>query len=162
MHKCRSHEERRYFKKKKVRKLFPPWYYYYYYYYNSLKIFHSDCWFFFTGVWVIANLFKPPRTLLSILVVLNNTVVWMVSTRPFISKSSILWWLYQDTNQNWYKRHFHVPQFFHFPSNVWNIQYSFPFLMIFLCSQPEQQRPQFCKFSSFFVDYYKVWSSGQD
>ena len=33
---------------------------------------------------------RVTRTLLSILVVLNNVVVWMVSTRPFISKSSSL------------------------------------------------------------------------
>ena len=40
------------------------------------------------------------KTLLSILADLNNAVVWMVSTRPVISKFSILviilWWLYHE------------------------------------------------------------------
>ena len=43
-------------------------------------------------IFFIKNLFiiftNPSRTLLSILADLNNPVVWMVSTRPFISKSS--------------------------------------------------------------------------
>ena len=42
----------------------------------------------FRGVWVTASLFKSPRTLLSILADLNNAIVWMVFTRPIISKSS--------------------------------------------------------------------------
>ena len=60
------------------------------------------------------------RILLSILADLNNAVVWMVPTRPLISES-----LYQsfgdctkNTNYNRYNRHFHVPQFFQFPSKV--------------------------------------------
>ena len=39
---------------------------------------------------------------------------------------------------------------------------SFCFLSIFLCGQSGQQNPQFCKFSFFVVDYYKVCSSGRD
>ena len=42
----------------------------------------------FTGVWVTASLLKSQRTLLSILAVLINTVLWVVSTRPPTSKSS--------------------------------------------------------------------------
>ena len=40
--------------------------------------------------WSLSNSWSPQvsRTLLSILVVLNNVVVWMVSTHPFIFKSS--------------------------------------------------------------------------
>ena len=38
---------------------------------------------------------------------------------------------------------------------------SFDFLSTLLCGQPGQQSPQFCKFA-FFVDYYKIWSSGRD
>ena len=97
--------------------------------FNSFESFHTSAsWWFLTGVWVIAILFKSPglflvfwlislffthlslshqrqpvvfhwslsdskspqlsRTLLSILAVLNNAVVWMVSTRPPTSKSS--------------------------------------------------------------------------
>ena len=36
----------------------------------------------------------------------------------------------------------------------------FNFLSILLYGHPEQQNPQFCKFS-FLADYYKVWSSGR-
>ncbi len=41
------------------------------------------------------------RTILRILAVLRNAVIWIVSTNP-----------------NWYNRHFHVPQFFQFSSKV--------------------------------------------
>ena len=55
----------------------------------SLGVFHiSISRWSFTEVWVTASLLKSPRTLLSILADLNNVVVWIVSTRPFISKSS--------------------------------------------------------------------------
>ena len=61
-------------------------------YYSLIRAFHiSVSRWFFTGVWMTASLLKSPqvsRTLLSILTVLNNAVVWMVSTRPSTSKSS--------------------------------------------------------------------------
>ena len=105
------------------------------------------------------------RNLLSILAVLNNVVVWMVSTRPPTSKSSrnfnnslvtvtkalitigiIVTFMFHS---------FSVPKqgrgtysSFHFPSALF-------------CDLLVQQSPQFFKFS-FFVDYYKVWSSGRD
>ena len=51
-----------------------------------LRVFHTCLsWWFYTGVWVTASLFKS-HGLFS--VDLNNTVVWMVSTCPLISKSS--------------------------------------------------------------------------
>ena len=57
---------------------------YYHFYYLFIRVFHiSVSWWSFTGVWA-------SRTLLSILVVLNNVVVWMVSTPPPKSKSSSL------------------------------------------------------------------------
>ena len=56
----------------------------------------------------------------------------------------------KSTNYNWYKRHFHVPQFFRFPSKGRAIYPSFYFLSILLCGQSGQQSPQFyytpCKF----------------
>ena len=59
---------------------------YYYYYYLIIGVFHiSVSWWFFTWVWVTASLL---RTLLGILAVPNNVVLWMVSTRPPTSKSS--------------------------------------------------------------------------
>ena len=61
------------------------WYHSYYYYYSfsyqrKLIVFHSR----------LSESKSPQvsRTLLSILVVFNNAVVWMVSTRPPTSKSS--------------------------------------------------------------------------
>ena len=69
-------------KKPKVKMKIYYYYYYYYYYYLLIRVFHiSFSWWFFTGVWV-------SRTFLNILAVLNNAVVWMVSTRPPTSKSS--------------------------------------------------------------------------
>ena len=71
---------------------------------TPFRVFHTSvCRLFLTGVWVTASLFKSlqvSKTLLSILVDLNNAVVWMVSTRPLISNSSIfflliLGWLYR-------------------------------------------------------------------
>ena len=40
--------------------------------------------------WILSDSMSSQvsRTLLSILAILNNVVVWMVSTRPLISKSS--------------------------------------------------------------------------
>ena len=63
------------------------------------------------------------RTLLSILADLNNAVVWMVATCTVISKSSTpciqsFVDITKNNNYRWYNRHFHVPQFFQFPSKV--------------------------------------------
>ena len=59
------------------------------------------------------------RTLLSILAVLKNTVVWMVSYRCTHSQ---LLQSFGDctkrTDYHWYHRHFHIPQFFLFSSKV--------------------------------------------
>ena len=50
------------------------------------------------------------RTLLSILAVLNNVVVWMVSNRPPTSKSSSPFSnCFKRTNYNWYNCYLHVP-----------------------------------------------------
>ena len=61
---------------------------YYYYYYLLIRVFHIS-----VSLWSFWSLndSKSPlvsRTLLSILAVLNNVVVWMVSTRLPTSKSS--------------------------------------------------------------------------
>ena len=51
-----------------------------------MRVFHmSFSWWFFTWVWVTAS---HLRILLSILAVLSDAVVWMVSTHPLISNSS--------------------------------------------------------------------------
>ena len=54
------------------------------------------------------------RTLLCILAVLSNAVIWIVSTRPPNSKSSRPFY----NPHNWYNRHFHVPQLFQLSSKV--------------------------------------------
>ena len=96
---------------------------------------------------------KSPQvveTLLSILAALNNAIVWMVSTyfQVLLSLYQSFGCCIKSTNYNWYKRHFHVPQFFF---NPWQGPGTHPFffryLLILLCGQPKQQSPQFRKFS---------------
>ena len=60
------------------------------------------------------------RTLLSILSILSNVVVWIVSTRPPTFKSSSLFsnsFSYSSI-RTIYNCHLHVPYFFQFPSKV--------------------------------------------
>ena len=63
---------------------------YYYYYYYSLEVFFLHQRKLMVFHWRLSDSKSPQvsRTLLSILAVFNNTVVWMVSTRPPTSKSS--------------------------------------------------------------------------
>ena len=54
----------------------------------SLRVFHiSFSRWFLTEVWVTASLLKSPG--LSILAVLSNAIIWIVSTRPPTSKFSM-------------------------------------------------------------------------
>ena len=66
--------------------------------------------------WSLSDSKSPQvsRILLSIMAVLNNAVVWMVSTRPLTSKSSSsfnnpLATVPKITYHNWHNCHFHVP-----------------------------------------------------
>ena len=63
---------------------------------------------------------QASRTLLSILAVLNNDVVWMISTRPLTSESSSPFSnpLFTVPNAPITIGHLNVPQFFQFPSKV--------------------------------------------
>ena len=96
------------------------------------------------------------RTLHSILAVLNNAVVWMVSTRPPTSKSSSPF-----SNPLVMVRNtpitigIIVTCMFHnfFNSQGRSTYPSFHILSVLLCGQLEQQIRLFYKFS-FFVDYY--------
>ena len=79
------------------------------------------------------------RSLLSILVDFNSAVVWMFSILPLIS--SFLQSLFQTskdrsecTNDDWYHRHFHVPQFFQLSSKIQVIVYFSSFLFLLLLS----------------------------
>ena len=71
---------------------------------------------FFTWALVdgLSLAFESPQVSRNLLANLNRVVVWMVSTRPVISKSSSLF----NNPYNWCKCHFHVPQFFQIPSKV--------------------------------------------
>ena len=64
------------------------YYYYCYYYYLFLRVFHTS--FSWWSHWSLNDSKSPQvsKTLLSILAVLNNAVVWIVSTHPPTSKSS--------------------------------------------------------------------------
>ena len=73
----------------RISDLFAPQNYYYYYYYYLLPKSFSYLRQLMVFYWSLSDskFLKVSRNLLSILSVLNNVVVWMVSTRPLISKS---------------------------------------------------------------------------
>ena len=116
------------------------------------------------------------RSLLSILAVLNNVVVWMVSTRPPISKSSSPFNNHLVTVPK-------VPitigiivtfmfhSFFQFPCNVEVLIVLFAFFQFYSVVSRNIKVYNFA--SSLFVvvvvvvvvdndDYYQMWSSGRD
>ena len=119
----------------------------------SLRVFQTSFnWWFFTEVWVTTSLPKPPG--LFSWTLLDNIVVWMISTRAPTSNSS------SPFNNPLVT----VPKapitisiivtfMFH---NFFSLSFSFFY------GQPGQESPQFCKFSFFVVDYHKVWSSDRD
>ena len=128
---------------------------------TPFRVFHtSTSWWFFIRVWVATSLPMSTENLLSILAVLNNVVVWMVSTHPPTSKSA----------SPFYNTLMIVPLVWLSPlcSAVLSIPklgpgsyFYFHCLLILFCGQSGQQSLQLGKFS-FFVDYFKVWSSGRD
>ena len=116
--------------------------------------------------WSLSDSKSPQvsRTLLSILAVLNNVVVWMVSTRPPTSKS------FSHSNNPLVT----VPKapitigrivtfmfhsFFQFPSKVVVLILLFTFFQFY--SVVNQNSIFFANSLLFFVDYHKVWSSGR-
>ena len=106
------------------------------------------------------------RSLLTILTVLNNEVVWMVSTRSLISKSSSP---FNNPLVTVLKALITIGiivtfMFHNFFNSLARSRYLsfFSLLSILFCGSPGQQSPQFFRFSFFVVvDYYKVWSSGR-
>ena len=117
--------------------------------------------------WSLSDSKSPQvtRTLLNILAVLNNTVVWMVSTRKPTSKSSspfnnplvivpkapitigiIVTFMFHSVFNSLARSRY-----------LFFFSHSFRFI---LWSAGTASR-QFCKFS-FFYDYYEIWSSGRD
>ena len=130
-----------------------------------IRVFHIGVsWWAFTGDWVTASLLVS-RTLLSILAVFKNAVVWMVSTRPPTSKSS---------------RPFNNPlvtvpkapitigiivtfifhNFLKFFIKVEVLISLFTFFQFHYVVSRDSKVDNFADFLFFFfVDYYKVWSS---
>ena len=117
------------------------------------------------------------RTLLSIRTVLHDVVVWMISTCPPTSKYSCPFGdCTKSTNHNWYNSHFH--SFFNSLAKLRYLSF-FSHFFSFILWSAGQQSPKFRKFYFliflflfihlfiyfiylFFVEYYKVWSSGGD
>ena len=89
-----------------------------YYYHSLLGVFLTSArWWFITCVWVTVSFPKSPELFSVFWPISIYAVVWMVSTRPVISK-----FMYQSfgdctksTIYNWYHYHFHVLQFFSVP-----------------------------------------------
>ena len=89
-------------------------------------------------------------------------VVWMVSIRPLISKSSNPCTNSFDDcieciNYSWYHRHFHVPYFF---STLTRSYLSIHFLSVLPCSQRRQQNLLVGKLSFFIA--LVIWSRSID
>ena len=117
--------------------------------------------------WSLSDSKSPQvsRTLLSILAVFNNAVVWMVSTRPPTSKSVMPFsYFAKSTNHMWYSRHPHVLQLFQFSSKVEVLILLFTFFQFYSVVSRDSKVDNFANslLFFFFVDYYKVWSSGRD
>ena len=96
---------------------------------------------------------KVSRSLLSILTDLNNTVVWMVSTCPLISKSSGTFTNHLEIVPNApVTIGITVTFMFHSFLVLWqglHIYFSFRFLLFLLCGLPKRQSPLFSRFSLF-------------
>ena len=100
------------------------------------------------------------RTLLSILAVLNNVVVWIVSTRPPTSKSSSpfnypLVTVPKAPITIGIIVTFMFNSFFNHLARLIYLSF-FSHSFSFIIGQSGQQSRQFCKFS-FFVDYYPYY-----
>ena len=98
----------------------------------------------------------------------KNAVLWMVSTRPLISKSSCR---YITSLVTVLRAPITIRIIVTFMLTVFSTleqgRGNYPFfglLSVLLFGLSGQQRPQFCKFSffSFLADFYTVWLSGRD
>ena len=111
---------------------------------------------------------KPPhisRTLLSILAVFNNAVIWMVSTRLPTSKSSSPFSNPLVTVSNApitidiiVTGMFH--SFFQFHTKIEVLIILFTFFQFYFVISRDSKVHNFAS-SLLFVDYYSVWSSGR-
>ena len=115
------------------------------------------------------------RTVLSILVDLNNAVFWMVLRCPLIFKYSMSFKQSFDdcterSNYNWYLYYFFVPSYFFISPakskqvSLFSISFSFTLWSAGTAKFPIRQVLFFFLFSFFFFFFYyhRVWSPGQD
>ena len=116
------------------------------YYFTHLRVFHwslSDC-----------KFPQVSRTLLSILADLNNAVVWIVSSRPLISKSPSPCTNPLVTVPNALIRIGITDTFIFLNFSIlWQgpgIYLSFRLSSVFPCGQPKRQSPLFGRFSFFY------------
>ena len=122
--------------------------------------------FLFCCIFLLRLYNKGSRTLLSILAVLNNTVVWMVSTRSPTSKSSSPFNSPLVTVQNAPITIGIIATFmFHiFFDSLARSRYLtfFSISSSFILWSARTAKSTILQVPFFVVDYYKVWSSGQD
>ena len=142
------------------------YYHHYYYYYLLIRVFHfSVSWWFLH--WSLSGSKSPQvsRTLLSILAVLSNVVVWTVSTRPPTSNSS-------SPFSNPFVTVLDAPitigiivicMFHSFFNSLARSRYLsfFPHSFNFIVVSRDCKVDNFSN-SLLFVDYYKVWSFDRD
>ena len=102
------------------------------------------------------------RNLLRIPADLKTVVVSKLSTRPLLSKSCSPFANPLVTVTKAAIKIGICSIFSSFPKQNSGISPSFCFLSFLFCGQLRQQNSQLCKVSSFFVDYFKVWSSDRD
>ena len=123
------------------------YYYYYYYYYSFLSFSHQLESMVSHGSLSDSKCPQVSRTLLSILADLCYAVVWMVSTRPLITKSSSPW-ISPLVSRAPITIGITVTFMFHsFYNSLARSRYYFSrFLSILLCGEPKQQSPSFSKF----------------
>ena len=134
---------------------------------SLLRVFHTSVsWWFHTGVWVTKTSPQVSMTLLSILADLNNAVVWMVSTRPVISK-------YSSPCTNSLVTLPRAPitigiivtfMFHSFFNSLAKLRYLslFSHSFIFTLWSAGTAKSTILHVLFFVVEYYKIWSSGQD
>ena len=142
-------------------------FYYFYYYYYLLIIFFTSA---LADVlhWSLSDSKSPQvsRTLLSILAILNNAVVWMVSTRSLTSKSSSPFNNPLGTVRK-------VPitigiivtiMFHNFFNSLPRSRYLsfFSHSFSFILWSAKTAKSTILQVLFFCVYYYKVWSSGRD
>ena len=135
--------------------------YLFYYYYYSLRVFHiSVNWLPFIGVWMIASILKCPG-LFSVFWSISNAVLWMISTRPLISKSSSPFINPKALITIGINVTLMFHSFFQFLGKVEIFILLFTFFKFYSVVSRDSKDHNFVN-SLFFVDYYKVWSSSRD